>query len=143
MLGVAAAMLVIAAPGMALPVVSARCAPAPADCSGWFRSDVSLTWNVDPVAATRTGCQEETFTSDTTGAVRTCTAEDDSGSAMVEVTIKRDATPPDVDPGQARPADANGWYTQPLTVAFSGQDATSGLASCATVTYPGPDTAAG
>ena len=136
-------MLVAAAPGMAAPAVSARCTPAPADCSGWFRSDVSLTWTVDPAAATRTGCQDETFTSDTTGAVRTCTAEDDTGSATVEVTIKRDATPPHVDPGQARPADANGWYTQPLTVAFSGQDATSGLASCASVAYPGPDTAAG
>jgi hypothetical protein len=142
-LGVAAAMVVVAAPSMALPTVSPRCTPAPADCSGWFRSDVSLTWIVDPAAATMTGCQEETFTSDTTGAVRTCSAEDVTGSATVEVTIKRDATPPDVDPGQARPADANGWYTQPVVVAFSGHDETSGLASCAPVTYSGADTAAG
>lgn len=135
-------MLVVAAPGMAAPAVSARCTPAPADCSGWFRSDVSLTWTVDPATASQMGCQDETFTSDTTGAVRTCTAEDDTGSAMAAVTIKRDATPPVVDPGLAPPADANGWYTKPLTVAFSGQDVTSGLASCASVTYPGPDTAA-
>lgn len=143
MLAVAAAMLVVAAPGMAAPSVSARCTPAPADCSGWFRSDVSLTWTVDPAAATMTGCQDETFSSDTTGVVRSCAAADETGSATAEVTIKRDATPPEIDPGQARPADTNGWYTQPLTVAFSGQDATSGLASCASVTYSGPDTAAG
>jgi hypothetical protein len=142
-LGGAAAMLVVAAPSMAAPAVSARCAPGPADCSGWFRSDVSLTWTVEPAAATKTGCQDETFESDTPGAVRSCTAEDDTGSTTVDVTIKRDATPPVVEPGQAPPAGANGWYTQPLTVPFSGQDATSGLASCAPVTYPGPDTLAG
>ncbi|HEX5618243.1 MAG TPA: hypothetical protein VFX51_07470 [Solirubrobacteraceae bacterium] len=128
---------------MAAPAVSARCTPAPADCSGWFRSNVSLTWSVDPAAATTTGCQDETFTSDTTGAVRSCTAEDEAGSATVEVTIKRDATPPVVDPGQSRPADAGAWYTQPFTVTFTGHDDTSGLVLCPSVTYQGPDTAAG
>jgi hypothetical protein len=75
--------------------------------------------------------------------VRSCTAEDETGSATVAVTIKRDATPPDVDPGQARPADADGWHSQPFMIAVTGQDATSGLASCRSVTYQSPDAAAG
>lgn len=143
LLVVVAVMLVVAAPGLALPTVGPQCTPAPADCSGWFRADVTLTWNVDPATAMRTGCADETFTSDTAGAVRSCSASDDTGSATSEVTIRRDVTPPDVGPGQARAADADGWYNQPVTITFSGQDATSGLASCAPVTYQGPDTAAG
>jgi hypothetical protein len=143
LLVVAGVMLVIAAPALAAPTTTPRCTPAPADCSGWFRSDVTLSWTVDPVTAIKTGCDDEPFTSDTAGAVRSCTAEDDTGSATSAVTIRRDATPPEVGAGQARSADAGGWYNQPFTIGFSGQDATSGLASCSPVTYQGPDTAAG
>jgi hypothetical protein len=143
LLVVVAAMLAIAEPAVAAPTASPRCTPAPADCSGWFHSDVTLTWTVEPVSAIKTGCDDETFTSDTAGAVRTCTAEDDTGSATSQVTIRRDATPPEVDAGQARPPDSGGWYNQPFTIGFSAQDATSGLASCPPVMYQGPDTAAG
>lgn len=143
LLVVAGVMLAAAAPGVALPTASPQCTPAPADCSGWFRSDVTLSWAVDPVTAITAGCENETFTSDTAGAVASCSAEDDTGTATSDVTIRRDATPPEVGASQVRPADADGWYNQPFTIAVSGQDATSGLASCAPVTYQGPDTAAG
>jgi len=35
--------------------------------------------------------------------------------------------------------DQNGWYRNPVTVNWSGSDATSGLASCTSVSYSGPD----
>ena len=42
-------------------------------------------------------------------------------------------------PVPARPPDANGWYNNPLTVSFSGTDATSQIASCTQATYVGRD----
>jgi hypothetical protein len=38
-----------------------------------------------------------------------------------------------------RGPNANGWYKAPVTVTFSGSDATSGIASCAQPVYSGPD----
>ncbi len=55
------------------------------------------------------------------------------------LNVKRDATPPTVNPAPARPPDANGWYNRALTVTFSGTDATSQIASCTQATYGGPD----
>ena len=135
--------LVVAAPSLAVPTVSYQCSPAPTDCTGWYRSDVVLDWTVDPSKSISEGCVDVTFTADTAGTTQSCTAQDGHGTVTAQVTIRRDATPPQVDPGQARGADVNGWYNRPFTVAFSGQDSTSGLAGpCAPVTYTGPDTAA-
>jgi hypothetical protein len=39
----------------------------------------------------------------------------------------------------ARAADANGWYNHAVSVAFSGSDPTSGIASCTSGSYSGPD----
>src|SRR5581483_5266813 len=40
-----------------------------------------------------------------------------------------------------RSPDSNGWYNHPVTVTFVGSDATSGIASCTSVSYSGPDSA--
>jgi hypothetical protein len=53
--------------------------------------------------------------------------------------LKFDATAPSAAAIPARPPDANGWYNHPIAVAFSGGDATSGIASCSSATYSGPD----
>jgi hypothetical protein len=58
------------------------------------------------------------------------------------LTIPIDTTAPTGVVGTpARAADANGWYTAPVTIAFSGTDATSGIASCTSTPYSGPDSA--
>jgi hypothetical protein len=41
-----------------------------------------------------------------------------------------------------RGADANGWYNHALGVTFNGADATSGLSSCTSASYAGPDNGA-
>ena len=41
----------------------------------------------------------------------------------------------------ARATDHNGWYTHPVAISFQGTDATSGIASCDSLTYSGPDSA--
>jgi hypothetical protein len=56
------------------------------------------------------------------------------------VWIGIDRTPPQVvsyQPG--RPADYNGWFNHPVGVAFQGADRTSGVASCNSTTFGGPE----
>jgi hypothetical protein len=61
----------------------------------------------------------------------------------VDVPLKVDQTPPLVTGATAsRPPDQNGWYRSPVQVAFSGNDATSGLLGCSATSYSGPNTAA-
>ena len=44
--------------------------------------------------------------------------------------LKYDATAPTATAAASRAADTNGWYNHPLTVTFSGTDATAGIAGC-------------
>jgi hypothetical protein len=55
--------------------------------------------------------------------------------------FKIDKTPPSVTGASpSRGPDSNGWYNQPVSVAFSGSDGVSGVASCTSSGYSGPDT---
>ena len=123
--------------------MSFSCTPAPHDCSGWYRSNVSIDWTVLPSTAVVTGCQDRTYTTDTPGADEFCSANDGSTTVTVELKIRLDKTPPVVTGGQpARGADVDGWYNRPVGVAFSGSDQTSGVAACTSTTYSGPDSGA-
>jgi hypothetical protein len=146
MLGILAVVLALApaaaTEARAAAVVTPVCSPAPADCSGWFQSSVSLTWVVDPPTATRVGCDDMVFDGETGGTVASCSADDGTGPVPREVVIRLDRTPPVVGDGiAARAPDAGGWYNTAVTIAFSGEDATSGLApgACPAITYQGPD----
>jgi large repetitive protein len=76
-----------------------------------------------------------------------CTATDSAGNsgasagtAGTPVQVKIDTAPPTGVVGVAsRAADHNGWYTSAVTVNFSGTDSTSGIASCTSTPYSGPD----
>ena len=54
--------------------------------------------------------------------------------------MRYDATRPEAT-GAAldRAPDHGEWYTKPVTVTFAGSDSTSGIASCTSVNYSGPD----
>jgi hypothetical protein len=110
---------------------------------GWYLTNVTLSWSiVDPesIILETNGCDIRTFTADTSGTTRTCSATSDGGTTTVSKTIKLDKTAPAASANPARAADLNGWYNHALPVGFSGSDATSGLDSCtATQTYAGPD----
>jgi hypothetical protein len=136
-------MLVGAASAKAVPSVTFTCTPAPQDCSGWYRSNVSIDWTVLPSGATVTGCQDRTYTTDTVGADEFCSANDGTTTVTVELKIRLDKTAPVVTGGSpARGADVNGWYNRPVGIAFSGSDQTSGIAACTAATYSGPDSGA-
>lgn len=122
--------------------VTANCdTPSGRDsCNRWYTSgSVILDWNWIPAAITTTGCLGGTLTSE--GRVeRACLVEWIDTSLTKRVWIGIDRTPPDLvslQPG--RPANANGWFNRPVQLTFVGSDATSGVASCSSTTYGGPD----
>jgi hypothetical protein len=149
-------MLVVAAVALPAGVAEAQnpfglgyvCRPDPANCGGWYRSPAQLAWVWDNGAAQRTGGDcvnwtERTFTADTRGTHVTCVVTDrlnPSRSVSDGVTIRIDRTAPAIpSPGLARPPDYNGWYNHPVAFGFVGQDATSGVASCTSGMFGGPD----
>jgi hypothetical protein len=111
----------------------------------WYTSAVAVTWLVeDPEStiASSTGCDAVTLGSDTAGTKLTCAATNSAGlSSSVDVVVKIDTTGPLVTGEPADPPASKGWYTQPVTVTFTGTDAVSGIAACTPAsTYSGPDT---
>lgn len=107
------------------------------DCGGWHTRPVSLVWM--PSGPVVSGCVNQTFNHD--AALISASCETTTESATVKLQI--DMTPPRVTgAATARPADQGSWWNHPVAVAFAGVDATSGIASCDTITYAGPDSAA-
>jgi hypothetical protein len=68
-----------------------------AGTNGWYRSNVSVTWNVidaESVIGSSQGCGPAYVMSDTSGITITCTATSAGGTSTASVTIKRDTIPP-------------------------------------------------
>jgi hypothetical protein len=124
---------------------SAASTPAPAcnggGCGGWFRSNVTVTWSYDPAGVTSApGCGATTITDDTAGATVTCTVYAGTAFFGNSVSVAKDSSPPSVDATISRSPDADGWYTSPVSVSFSGDGGPSGISSCSGGgTYSGPD----
>jgi hypothetical protein len=135
-----AASAAAAGGAQAVPNVTVECSPAPDDCSGWYRS-VPVKVQFSPTGwDTTSGCDGRSVTSDTKGVTFVCSATGAGQTVSRGVTIHVDMTPPAVFGVASRPADFGSWFNQPLGVAFRGTDATSGVASCSTGGYGGPDT---
>jgi hypothetical protein len=111
--------------------------------NNWYVTNVTIKWTVSGETKTA-GCDTQNVTVDTPGVAITCEAWNDTTGEHTTsgVTIKRDKTAPAVSAAPSRPPDANGWYNRALTVSFAGTDVTSGIASCSSAAYAGPDTAA-
>ncbi len=118
------------------------CSPGPSDCTAWHNAAVlTVTWAQAPPGVNVDGCQTATITTDTAAQPVSCTWWNVDGSKANSVNVRRDATPPSAFAVPDRGADSNGWYNHGFTVAFTGGDALSGLASCSAARpYGGPDT---
>jgi hypothetical protein len=147
--GALAVILVVApgASGLSTAVNVAVTITGTSGSNGWYRSNVTVSWETTGETGDE-GCQTQTLIVDTPGTKITCRAWNDTppGPPIEEevtksVTIKLDKTAPAMAGAADRSPDANGWYNHGLTVAFSGTDATSGLASCSSARYDGPDNA--
>jgi hypothetical protein len=110
-------------------------------CERWYTGgSVSLQWTWSQMGSLVSGCQNGNFTAE--GRVeRSCTVAWPGGTTIFEpVWIGIDRTPPQLVAVQPdRPPDYNGWFNHPVGVAFQGSDNTSGVASCSSTTYSGPD----
>jgi hypothetical protein len=125
------------------PSVSASMARGP-DSGGWYNHPVGVSVsgsdNLSGVAA----CNSGTYSGpDVRGGSISGSCTDSAGNSSSRgFPVDYDSTPPSVTgAAAARPPDANGWYSHPVGIAFTGSDATSGVASCTAVTYGGPDNA--
>ncbi len=109
-------------------------------CGGWFRGGVTVTWSYDPAGVTAaSGCGPAAVTEDTGGATFTCTVTYGGPFYGNSVTVRKDSSPPSVNATTSRDPDGNGWYTKPVSFGFSGDGGPSGIASCTSGTYGGPD----
>jgi len=142
------ALVVVAAGFATLPAAAAALDPPSASCNGggcggWFRSNVTVSWSYNTSGVTSTsGCGASTLTEDTSGAGFTCTVNYGGSFVGSSVSVRKDSSPPRVTASAARGPDANGWYTSPVPFSFTGDDGASGVASCTSGTYGGPDGAA-
>jgi hypothetical protein len=96
----------------------------------WFTSDVTVTWRVDDTGSEireSTGCEESVVDRDTDGATLTCTATSAGGTATRQVTVRRDASPPEVVAGVEGTRGAAGWYRSDVRVSWQVSDPTSGV----------------
>lgn len=122
--------------------ITVSCNGGANECStGWYTTSVTVSFSVSGSNIKKVDCPDAPITTDTAGTDAPCTVTftDNTITGKV-VTIKRDATPPIATGITAeRPPDTNGWYNHALGVMVAGTDATSGIATCSSITYAGPD----
>jgi hypothetical protein len=113
--------------------------PSAANCAVWHTTPVTVHWLLDGLPVT--DCPDQVISTDTAGTNVTCSL---LGGLTNTATVRVDQTPPAVTGAVPdRPPDHDGWYNHPVGFSFAGTDATSGIASCDSVAYSGPDTATG
>jgi hypothetical protein len=135
----AAALAMLALPAIAQADVIDPLCNGGACSTGWYTVNVSVTFRINGGTIV-SGCQPSSVTSDTDSFVATCIVDTGGGNLVGKnVPIKRDATPPSATAAAARAPDSNGWYNHAVGVSFSGSDNLSGIASCTSATYGGPD----
>jgi hypothetical protein len=116
------------------------------DENGWYNHALTVTYSGTDEISGLAGCDpaESYSGSDSPSATLTGTCSDKAGnSASGSYSFKYDATAPaNVSAAAARTPDHNDWYNHAVTITWNGQDVTSGIASCTSTTYSGPDNAA-
>jgi hypothetical protein len=115
------------------------------DANGWYNHPVGVTasGNSNDLSGIA-GCTAPTYAGpDSSSATVSVTCTDNAGnvSAPKSVTFQYDATAPGVSPAPSRAPDSNGWYNHGVDVAFQGSDSVSGIDSCSSGSYAGPDNA--
>lgn len=143
------AMCTQAVPAAAAPSLSYGCSPpadaTPQSCAQWHNQPVKLIWDWDHFTAHPVGgnCNEQTFGQDNAALSVSCKVQDNGDSTTTEETavLHIDGTPPQVTVATPlRGPDSGGWWNHAVGYTFSGADATSGVASCSSVTFDGPGT---
>jgi Subtilase family/PASTA domain len=118
------------------PGVAAALSPAAPDgANGWYRSPVTVAWNVsdpNPSVLNTSGCGPTTVSTDTTGSTFTCSANGVGGTNSGSVTVKLDTTPPSAPKfsGISPKPYKRSKLPKRSKIHCSSSDPTSGLQSC-------------
>ena len=126
------------------PTVTGSSADRSANANGWYNAPVTVTFAGSDATSGIASCTQAVYGGPDSGGASvsgTCTDNAGNASAASSFPLKYDSTAPSLTPAPARGPDANGWYNHPVSVAFSGSDPTSGIDSCSTASYGGPDSA--
>ena len=127
------------------PAVTSAAPSRPPDRDGWFNHPLEVSFAGSDAASGVASCSAPAYSApDTASGSVSGTCRDAAGnlSALGSFALKYDATPPEVTAlTPERPADFLGYFVRPVALTFSGADQTSGLQSCDTVLYAGPDSA--
>jgi hypothetical protein len=119
----------------------------PPDANGWYNKPVGVSFNGTDATSGIAACTSTSYGGpDTTAVAFSGSCSDQAGNASGTVNfgpIKYDSTPPSVSASLSRGPDADPWYRQPVGFAASGGDNLSGIASCSSGTYGGPDVRGG
>ena len=127
------------------PTASGITAQRGPDMNGWYNHPVQVAVSGTDAMSGIASCMNPTYSGPDSGSASvsgTCTDNAGNVSSAATLTLQYDATPPSTSPTPARAADSGAWYNHPVGVAFNGTDAVSGVESCTTATYSGPDSAA-
>ena len=139
--------------GADTPTISQPVISGTAGANGWYISTVTVTYevaipsfntvNCGTVTATGSGTFEGIFTLTSDGAQQSaqCSVSGPSGSSSSPpLSINIDKTAPTVTSvGLNRAPDSNGWYNHPVQITAAGTASVSGIASCTSASYSGPD----
>ena len=125
------------------PPTAAPAASRAADANGWYAHALTVTFSGTDGTSGIAACSTKTYSGpDNASATVSGSCTDNAGNVGASsLPLKYDATPPVTAAAASRAADANGWYNHALTVSFAGNDVTSGIASCSSASYSGPDDA--
>ncbi len=116
------------------------------NANGWYNAPLGVSFSggdslsgLDSCPATKTYAGPDGLAAVVSG---TCVDKAGNG-ALASYTLKYDATAPAAAATPSRAPNGSGWYTAPLTVAYSGTDEMSAVERCDEVeSYSGPDDAA-
>jgi hypothetical protein len=129
------------------PTMNGGSANRGSDANGWYNHPVAITFNGSDATSGIAGCTSTTYAGPDTGGVSfsgACTDQAGNSSGTVSFgPIKYDATAPSSSASLSRGPDTNGWYNRPVDFSASGSDNLSGIASCSSGTYSGPDVGGG
>ena len=118
-----------------------------ADHDGWYTHDIAYTFTGDDPqpGSGIASCDTITYTGPDSGDGSVTGGCSDNAGNRTDTTIplKYDGTKPTITSATPdRPADHGDWYDRPVKFTFHGTDTVSGLVSCSTIDYSGPDSGA-
>ena len=128
----------------ATPPTALAAADRAPNANGWYRAPITISFTHAPGDLSGAGTCSASVgysTPDAASVTRSGTCTDKAGntSAAASLMFKYDATAPAASGALARGPDRNGWYNQSVALNVSGTDGTSGVDTCTTPTYSGPD----